>query len=64
MNQSLPPKLVSIVEARRLLGDIGKTRLYDFIYSGDLQRVKVGARTCITITSIDRLIARLVQEAA
>lgn len=63
MDIIISPKLVSVVEARRLLGNIGKTRLYDFIYSGDLQRVKVGARTCITLASIDELVAKLVMEA-
>lgn len=58
---NIEAKLVSVTEARRLLGNIGKTRLYEFIYSGDLERVKVGARACITVESIERLIDRLVR---
>lgn len=60
----IQPKLVSVEKARNLLGDIGKTRLYEYFYSGDLTRVKVGARTCVTVESIDRLVARIMQEAA
>ncbi len=60
----LQPKLVSIEQARALLGGIGKTRVYEFVYSGDLVRVKVGARTCITFDSINRLVSRLVQGAS
>lgn len=60
----IQPKLVSVEKARSLLGDIGKTRLYEYFYSGDLTRVKVGARTCVTVESIDRLVARFMQQAA
>lgn len=60
----LQPKLVSVEKARSLLGDIGKTRLYEYFYTGDLTRVKIGARTCVTVESIDRLVGRLIEQAA
>lgn len=60
---NIEAKLVSITEARRLLGNIGKTRLYEFIYSGDLERVKLGSRACITVESIEKLVDGLVRRA-
>jgi hypothetical protein len=60
----IQPKLVSVEKARSLLGDIGKTRLYEYFYTGDLTRVKVGARTCVTVESIDRLVSRCMAGAA
>lgn len=58
------PKLVDIPTARHLLGGIGKTRLYEYFYTGDLTRVKVGSRTCVTVSSINRLVDRLIGEAS
>lgn len=64
MEHGLKPRLVGIEEAGRLLGGVRKTRIYEYVYSGDLTRVKVGGRACITTESIDRLVDRLMQQAA
>lgn len=38
-------KLISVYDARLLLGGIGRTKLYELIGNGDLQTVKLGRRT-------------------
>ena len=45
--------LVSYDEARRLLGGIGKSSLFELMDSGKVRRVKVGARGFVTRKSID-----------
>ena len=39
--------------------DIGKTKLYELVGSGDLEAIRIGRRTLILQTSIDALINRL-----
>lgn len=48
--------LLSIAAARRALGGIGKTKLYELIASGELKKVKIGGRTLVTRESIEDLI--------
>ncbi|MFL7900499.1 helix-turn-helix transcriptional regulator [Azospirillum argentinense] len=49
------PSLVDRPTARRLLGDIGTTTLHKLINEGKLRRVKLGAKTLITVESIRAL---------
>ena len=39
--------------------DIGKTKLYELVGSGDLEAIRIGRRTLILQASIDALINRL-----
>ncbi len=55
------PALVKIAEGQRQLG-LGETKLREYIKSGDLELVKLGAASRITQRSIDRLIEALVSK--
>jgi hypothetical protein len=50
----LRPALVSIPGACRYLGDLSRSRLYELMPQLDV--VRIGARTFLTIASLDRLI--------
>lgn len=55
--------LNTIEQARARLGDIGNTTVYDWIKTGRLRAIKLGARTFITDAEIDRLLADAVAAA-
>ena len=59
---SLQPALASIPEAGRYLGGLSRSRLYELL--PHLEVVKFGARTLVTIGSLDRLIAANTRPAA
>ncbi|WP_431231457.1 helix-turn-helix domain-containing protein [Mycolicibacterium psychrotolerans] len=44
--------LLDINDARRRLGGIGRTMLYDLVAAGKLTKVKIGTRGFITAESI------------
>lgn len=54
-------ELCSLPEASELLG-VSRTTVFALIKRGDLQRVKIGARTFISRDSIDGFVHRLIQE--
>lgn len=45
-------RLLSVKDAQAELGGISRTTVYELINSGDLQRVKIGARALITSESL------------
>jgi hypothetical protein len=49
---ALEPFAVPLKEARRLLGDKSHGALYDAIGRGELEAIKDGAKTLITLRSI------------
>jgi hypothetical protein len=51
--------LISVNEARRLLGGRGRGRIYELLASGDLESVVDGKRRFIVTESLTRYIARL-----
>ena len=59
---SLRPALASIPDACRYLGDLSRSRIYELMPRLDV--VHIGARTFITLQSLDRLIAANMQPAA
>lgn len=52
------PICVRVPRAMAML-DIGKTKLYELVGSGDLEAIRIGRRTLILQASIDALINRL-----
>ena len=48
---TVDPILVSIPDAARILG-VGRSTVYELMARGDLDAVKLGARTLIVVTSI------------
>jgi Helix-turn-helix domain len=57
--ESNAKRLVSIPEARHLLGDIGHTTLYELINRGDVVKVNIGRRGFITSESLEAYVDRL-----
>jgi energy-converting hydrogenase Eha subunit C len=52
-------RIVSMSEARELLGGIGHTMLYDPINAGQIVKVNVGRRGFVTTESIDAYVDRI-----
>lgn len=52
-------RLVSIPEARQLLGNIGHTTLYELVNRGEIVKVKIGRRGLITSESLEAYMDRL-----
>jgi hypothetical protein len=55
----LRPHAVSIPVARRLLGDKARSEVYEEIGLGNLDAVKDGTKTLITLESIERYMSKL-----
>jgi excisionase family DNA binding protein len=51
--------LLTVQEAQTELGGIGKSKLYELMKTGELRRIKLGARTFIDAASLDAFIVRL-----
>lgn len=58
---ALEPLAIQIPEACKLLG-CGKTTIYELIKARELDRVKIGTRTAITMASIKRYFAGLLAQ--
>ena len=56
-------RLVSIPEARHLLGDIGHTTVYELIKRGEIVKVNIGRRGFITSESLEAYLDRLSEAA-
>lgn len=54
----MQPLLVSITESCRLLG-VGRTKLYELIASGELQLRKIGRKSLIAMSDLQRWAERL-----
>jgi hypothetical protein len=53
------PRLHSINEARRRLGNVGRNAIYDLLNSGQLEAKKIGRRTLVVDVSIENYIRSL-----
>jgi len=56
---SLKPHAVTIKVARRLLADKARSEIYKAVHRGDLDAIKDGVRTLITLASIESYMTRL-----
>ena len=52
-------RLVSIPEARQVLGGIGHTTIYELINQGQIVKVNIGRRGFITSESLEAYVDRL-----
>ena len=52
-------RLVPIPDARHVLGDIGRTTLYELVNGGEIVKVNIGRRGFITSESLDAYMDRL-----
>ena len=55
--QLVEPICVRVNDAARMIG-VGRTKLYELISSGELEKVKIGKATRITTASLYRLVER------
>lgn len=62
--RSMPPLLVSVPEARRQLGDIGKTCFYAIAKRHGIKLVKVGSLTRIPMAEVERVYTELMADDA
>jgi excisionase family DNA binding protein len=58
----MKPYLASIADAQRALG-VGRTTAYRLIETGILEKVKIGRRTLIKVTSIQALAGEMPEAA-
>ena len=58
MANDLPPLLVNLKEAGRLLGGIGQTKVYDLLNKRELPFVKIGRSVRIELVAIHAFIDR------
>lgn len=56
--------LVPYDEARRKLGDIGRTTMYELFDRGELLRVNIGRRGFVTAKSLVAYVERLAEAAS
>jgi hypothetical protein len=55
--------LVNYDDAMHKLGDLGRTKFYELVDSGQLTRVKIGRRGFVTATSLAAYVDRLSEAA-
>ena len=63
MQDTKPNRLLHNIEGtREILGNVGRTTIYELINDGKLKRVKIGARSFITDSSIRDYVCELESE--
>jgi excisionase family DNA binding protein len=50
--------LLGVGDAMRALS-VGRTKLYELIASGEIELVKIGSKSCITVASLNEFVERL-----
>ena len=53
----MPPLAVSVNEARRLLGGIGRTKFYELIKQSKIKTITLGRRRLVLVSSIGEIVA-------
>ncbi len=61
---AVSPRLFSVSDACKALGGMGRTWLYEQMRDGKIRSVKLGTRTMIPATEIDRIIVDALDAAA
>jgi hypothetical protein len=56
---NIRPLVVSIAVAQRLLGDKSRSQIYEAVARNELEALKDGGKTIITVASIEKYIADL-----
>jgi hypothetical protein len=56
------PRLVSVDEGRQLLGGLSRTGIFRLMRLGAIERVKIGNRAFITVSSIDAYLDMLSED--
>ena len=60
MNDTNPHRLLHSIEGtREILGDVGRTKIYELINEGKFKKVKIGTRSFITDSSIRAYVREL-----
>ena len=59
MDTKQPQLLMPYPEARKALGGIGNTKLWELIEARELQRVRIGTRAFVTAESVAAYVERL-----
>ena len=62
-NHSLNPILVGIPEAARLMG-LGRSKLYQILNDGELNLIKLGGRSLISVDELRSYVAEKLAKAA
>lgn len=62
-NPVCKPLSVAPADAARMLG-VGRTKLYEFISSGDLPSFKIGTRRLIRVSALEAWLAAFEQDAS
>ncbi|WP_099024711.1 helix-turn-helix transcriptional regulator [Mycolicibacterium palauense] len=62
--ENVAKRLVSIPDARAVLGGIGHTTIYDLIKRGEIVKVNIGRRGFITSESLAAYVDRLSEAAS
>jgi excisionase family DNA binding protein len=57
-------RLYSIHETAQQLGGLGRTTIYELAKRGDIQLVKIGARSFVTDESLNQYVERLTPKTA
>ena len=56
-------KLLTTVEAQNILS-IGRTRLFKFIASGEIESVRIGTSRRIPVSAVEKFIEKLIADSA
>lgn len=64
MTADIGPLLHTVPDARRLLGDLGHTKFYELVAEGRIRIVKIGRRSYVAHTELERYVDSLDMESA
>jgi len=59
----IPPLLVSVDDAAATLGGISRPKVYELINKGEIERVRIGRRSFLTLQGLTEYVNRLKESA-